>query len=59
MPELYSVPLAGGSAVKLNGPLNECTTCYLDDFQISPDGRRVVYRTWQGATGYEFSDVPI
>jgi len=40
--ELYSVPVSGGTPVKLNGPLvsgGDVTT----EFRISPDGTRVVY----------------
>jgi Tol biopolymer transport system component len=39
--ELYSVPIAGGSDVKLNGPLVEDGD--VGDFQISGDGTRVIY----------------
>jgi hypothetical protein len=42
--ELYSVSINGptGSAIKLNGPL--VANGEVNDFQISPDSRRVVYR---------------
>jgi Tol biopolymer transport system component len=57
--ELYSVPLAGGTPVKLNGPLvgggnvgeGSC---------ISPDGSRVVYRADQDTDEvYELYSVPM
>lgn len=39
--EIFSVPLTGGTSVKLNGPL---AGNYPYDFAISPDSSRVVYR---------------
>jgi Tol biopolymer transport system component/N-acetylneuraminic acid mutarotase len=44
--ELYSVPVTGGTVVKLNGTLPSGSNVH-DDFAISPDGARVVYRADQ------------
>ncbi len=43
--EVYSVPLAGGAALKLNGALPEGGEVF--DFAISPDSARVVYNAEQ------------
>ncbi len=40
--ELYSVPIAGGSTVKLNAPLEFNTDVFT--YVISPDGQTVVYQ---------------
>lgn len=42
--EIFSVPLTGGSPVRLNDPLTT-NNRVLAGFQISNDGRRVVYET--------------
>ncbi|MCB8943370.1 MAG: hypothetical protein H6658_06420 [Ardenticatenaceae bacterium] len=51
MNELYAVPLAGGTAVKLNDPLAESidliNCSFFDCFHFSPDSSRVVYMTEQ------------
>jgi Tol biopolymer transport system component len=66
--EVYSVPVAGGpaQAVKLNGPLAPCTgaappSCgSVSDFQITPDGSRVVYRADQDVDNvFELYSVPV
>ena len=49
--ELYSVPITGGTAVKLNGAL--ASDEVQDDFQVSPDGSRVVYRAAHDSVGVE------
>ena len=55
--EIFSVPIAGGASVKLNGTL---AGNYLYDFAISPDSSRVVYRARQdSATQYELYSVPL
>lgn len=55
--EIFSVPIGGGTAVKLNGPL---AGNYPFDFFISPDGSRVVYRAQQdSATQYELYSTPL
>jgi formylglycine-generating enzyme required for sulfatase activity len=59
--ELYSVAVAGpaGSAIKLNGTLTS-GGAVLNDFSISPDGRRVVYRADQESDGVnELYSVPL
>jgi len=56
--ELYSVPLAGGAAAKLNAPLTPGGD--VSNFTISPDSRRVVYMADQDTDGVlEFYSVPI
>jgi hypothetical protein len=45
--ELYSVPLGGGTVVKLNAPL--VTGGDIVDFSISPDSNHVVYLADQDA----------
>ena len=63
--ELYSAPLDGSAAsVKLNGTMvagGDVTMAYgLGDFQVSPDGARVVYRADQDADDvFELFSVPI
>lgn len=63
--ELYSVPIGGGTAVKLNGPLVAGGDVGSDDpsfvsFAISADSGRVVYRADQEADGVaELYSVPI
>jgi uncharacterized repeat protein (TIGR01451 family) len=47
--ELYSVPLTGGTPVKLNGQL--VSRGDVQDLQISPDSSRVVYRADQDTDG--------
>ncbi len=44
--ELYSVPITGGAATKLNGPLASGGDVFAG-FQISPDSTRVAYRADQ------------
>lgn len=41
LPELYVVPIVGGPAVKLNGPLNEVGV--LPEFVMNPDGSSLVF----------------
>lgn len=41
MSEIYSIPIEGGIATKVNGPLITGGAC--SEFDISPDGNRVVY----------------
>ena len=56
--ELYSVPIAGGTVVKLNDPL--VTGGQVTYFAISPDSSRVVYRADQGTDEVvEVYSVPI
>ena len=56
--ELFSVPIIGGSAVRLNS--NLVTGGSLSSFQISPDGSRVVYNADQITDGVpELFSVPI
>jgi hypothetical protein len=43
-PELHSVPIAGGEAMKLNLPLVNDGDRMETDFQISPDSSQVLYR---------------
>lgn len=43
--EVYSVPINGGTAIKLNG--NTVTGGYVSEFKISADSQRVVYRADQ------------
>jgi Tol biopolymer transport system component len=64
--ELYSVPIEGGEAVKLNRPLAPGgnvggADAEVDEpFQISPDGKRVVYVADQDADEvFEIYSVPI
>ncbi len=55
--ELFSVPIAGGTAVKLNGTLAGGS---LFDFAIAADSSRVVYRARQdSATRNELYSVPL
>ena len=55
--ELFSVPIAGGVATKLNGPL---AGNYLLSFEISPDGSRVVYLAEQDSvTLYDLFSVTL
>ncbi len=46
---LYSVPVAGGSAQVINDP--PATGAELTQFQITPDGRQVIYRSDQDMDG--------
>lgn len=56
--ELFSVPAAGGTPVRLNGDLAPNGT--LSDFRITPDGSRVVYVASQDdATMFEVYTVPL
>ena len=56
--ELYSVPISGGPAVKLNGTLPTGGDVW--EFAVSPDSTRVVYFADQDADGvYELYSVPI
>jgi Tol biopolymer transport system component len=57
---LYSVATSGGQAIKLNGPLAADFRFDQFDFQISPDGSRVIYITGQsGDSGQTLYSVPI
>jgi ELWxxDGT repeat protein len=57
--ELYSVPIAGGTAMKLNDRLVGGGDV-APIFEISPDGSRVVYRSDQDTDDvYELYSVPI
>jgi Tol biopolymer transport system component len=56
--ELYRVPIAGGAAVKLNGPL--AAGSQILDFTLSPDNRYVVYRASVGVNnGSNLFSVPL
>jgi dipeptidyl aminopeptidase/acylaminoacyl peptidase len=56
--ELYSVPLAGGSPVKLNGSLVSGGDVW--SFQVSPDSSRVVYNADQNTDDVdELYSVPL
>ncbi len=56
--ELYSVPLTGGAAVKLNSALDVGGDIL--DFAFTPDGSRVVYRGDQQTDGaFELYAVPV
>lgn len=56
--ELYSVPLAGGAATKLSGPMVAAGD--VTHASISPDGARVVYRADQDSDQrYEVYSVPL
>ncbi len=59
-PELYSVPAAGGTAVRLNPALNVNGIDRVSDFAIASSGDRVVYRS-DLDSGYvlELYSVPI
>ena len=61
--ELYSVPIGGGTVTKLNSTLvnnGDVSFYFNDNFQISPDSSRVVYRADQDTEGvYELYSVPI
>jgi hypothetical protein len=48
--ELYSVPLSGGSPLKFNNPLVSGGDVF-NDYSISRDSRRVVYRADQDTNG--------
>lgn len=57
--ELFSIPIEGGTAVRLNGPL-PADTWIGDQWEITPDGSRVVYTAPQETLGlYELFSVPI
>jgi Tol biopolymer transport system component len=57
---LYSISTAGGQATKLNGPLADHFRFEQFDFQISPDGSRVVYIAKQsGDIGMTLYSVPV
>lgn len=43
--EIYSVPITGGTAVKLNSEIG-LNAMVMDDFIISPDSSRVVFRVY-------------
>jgi len=56
--ELYSVPINGGTPVKLNGGLSAGANVIY--FKIAPDSSHVVYTADQDTTGvYELYSVPI
>jgi Tol biopolymer transport system component len=56
--ELWSVPLAGGAAVKLNGTL--VANGDMDDFAISADSSRVLYSADEVTNNaFELFDVPL
>ncbi|MEM6283478.1 MAG: dockerin type I domain-containing protein [Chloroflexota bacterium] len=55
--ELYSVPISGGTPVKLNGTLRLLGRVLA--FEISPDSKRVVYRATQDNNGPDLYSVPI
>ena len=56
--ELYSLPISGGTPVKLNRPM--ITGGDVTSFIISPDNSRVVYKADQEENGtYELYSVPI
>lgn len=64
--ELYRVPLAGGTPIKLNDPLVPGGSVVgvsgnpkEEDIQISPDGQRVVYLAEQDTTKVELYSVSI
>ena len=56
MHELYSVPIDGGTVVKLNDPL---VRNGVSSFAVSPDGSTVVYEAPQDSTTRELYSVPI
>lgn len=49
--ELFSVPITGGTAVKLNPPIAN-SRGGVSGFAISPDGQRVVYMAKQDGDGF-------
>jgi Tol biopolymer transport system component len=56
IPELYSVPIGGGTPIRLT--LKPSVAVYL--YQITQDGSRVIYRAQQDQPGiYELYSVPI
>jgi len=56
--EIYSVPSAGGIAVKLNGVMTSGGV--VANFEISPDSTRVIYRADQQTDGkFELYSVPL
>lgn len=56
--ELFSVPISGGTPVRLNGTLPG--NGYVSAFRISPDGQHVVYRADQQALDVvELFSVPV
>ncbi len=58
--ELYSVPIGGGTAIKLNDPLPNGGTVGLFGIKLSPDGSRVVYSADQETNNiHEIFSVPI
>lgn len=58
--ELYSVPLAGGAATKLNGPMVAGGDVVDGGFVISPDSTRVVYVADQEVDDrFELYSVPL
>jgi len=58
LPELYSEPITGGKAVKLNSQLVEGGEVL--NFIVSPDNSRVIYRADQETDGaYELYSVPL
>ena len=58
--EIYSVPIGGGAAVKLNGPLSMESDVSSGGLQFSPDSARVLYRADQDTDGVcELYSVPI
>ncbi len=62
--ELYSVPIGGGKPIRLIDALAKndkgVIIGYVDNFKISLDGSKVVYRTHQGTVGVlELYSVPI
>ena len=57
--EIFSVPVGGGTPVRLNGPLAEGGDVSLDGLRFSPDGSRVLYHADQERDGvFELFSVP-
>lgn len=58
--ELYSVPITGGTPIKLNGPLVSGGDVDVNHYKITPDGAHVVYLADQDTDDvYELYSVPI
>jgi uncharacterized repeat protein (TIGR01451 family) len=58
--ELYSVPIDGGSAVRLDARFDLVSFFYESYFQISPDGKRVLYSVDRDTNeGVQLYTVPI
>ncbi len=57
---LYSVPVTGGRAIQLNGPLAQNSSIAMPRFLISPDGKWVLYSAKQvGDVGVHLYSVPV